>query len=170
MQIYNPSASFARPADTTVYAAGDLVANNTTAGSVVPLSFTMQSNIVIGPFSLWRCRLRKSTTSVANASFRVHLYEASPVAANGDNGAYTTDKSANYLGFINVDMTTAPGAKFNDGAVGIGAAAAGSDFNVRLASGTTVYALIEALAAYTPGSAESFALTLELIEHYPRGG
>jgi hypothetical protein len=170
MQIYNPSASFARPADTTAYAAGDLVANSTTAGSVLPLSFTMQSNIIIGPFSLWRCRLRKSTTSVSNANFRVHLYEASPTPANGDNGAYTTDKAANYLGFINVDMTTTPGAKFNDGAVGIGSASAGADFNVRLVSGTTVYALIEALAAYTPGNAETFALTLELIEHYPRGG
>jgi hypothetical protein len=29
------SASFTRPADTTAYASGDLVANSTTAGSVV---------------------------------------------------------------------------------------------------------------------------------------
>ena len=31
----NSSASFTRPGDTTAYASGDLVANSTTAGSVV---------------------------------------------------------------------------------------------------------------------------------------
>jgi hypothetical protein len=33
------SARFTRPSDTTAYASGDLVANSTTAGSVVPMSF-----------------------------------------------------------------------------------------------------------------------------------
>src|SRR5688572_29350805 len=35
------SATFNRPADTTAYSIGDLVANNTAAGSVTPLSFTV---------------------------------------------------------------------------------------------------------------------------------
>ena len=39
--FFNQSQSFTRPGDTTPYASGDLVANSTTAGSVVPLTFTI---------------------------------------------------------------------------------------------------------------------------------
>jgi hypothetical protein len=35
------SASFTRPADTNAYAAGDLVANSVTAGSVIPMTFAV---------------------------------------------------------------------------------------------------------------------------------
>lgn len=170
MQIYNPSASFTRPADTTAYAAGDLAANSTTAGSVTPLSWTMQSTNIIGPFSLYRARLQKTATSVTNASFRLHLFSASPGVASGDNGAFSATQSANYLGSIALDLTTTPGAKFSDGAVGHGSMTAGSDMNTRLPSGTTIYGLLEVLAAYTPANAEVFTVTLDLIEHYPRGG
>jgi len=34
------TATFTRPGDTNVYASGDLVANNTAAASVVPMSWT----------------------------------------------------------------------------------------------------------------------------------
>jgi hypothetical protein len=169
VQIYNPLVSFTRPADTTAYAAGDLAANSVTAGSVTPMSWTLQSTNIVGPFSLYRARLTKTTTSVTNASYRLHLYSALPAVANGDNGAFSSTQAANYLGSIALDLTTTPGAKFSDGAAGHGAMAAGADANVRLPSGTTIYGLLEVLAAYTPGSAEIFTVTLDLIEHYPRG-
>lgn len=37
--IFTPFYTFTRPADTTQYAAGDLIANSATAASVVPLSW-----------------------------------------------------------------------------------------------------------------------------------
>jgi hypothetical protein len=169
MQIYNPSASFTRPADATQYAVGDLVANNTTAGSVTPLSWTLQSSNIIGPCSIYRARLAKSTTSVTSASFRLHLYAALPTVTSGDNGVFSSTQAANYVGSIPLDLTTIPGAKFSDGAAGHGSMAAGADANIRLPSGTTIYGLLEALATYTPGLSEVLTVTLDLIEHYPRG-
>jgi hypothetical protein len=166
MQIWNIQASFTRPADGTQYAAGDLIANSTTAGSVVPMSFKLGGNNNPGMTRLTRARLFKSQASVTSASFRLHLYEVSPTPANGDNGAYTTDKAASYLGFLSLDLTTTPGNKFSDGSAGAGAATAGSEMCLRLQSGTTIYGLLEAIGTYTPASAEVFTVTIESLESY----
>src|SRR5436305_14342879 len=116
MQVWNPSASFTRPNDTTAYASGDLVANSTTAGSVAPLAFPLGNSYGVGQFRMVRARLTKSGTGVTNASFRVHLYGAQPTPANGDNGAWSTDQAANWLG--NIDITSL--LAFTDGATGTG--------------------------------------------------
>ena len=154
-----PSANFTRPADTTAYASGDLVANSTTAGSVVPLSWTA-ARIGAGSFMVRRARLKKSTTSVTNASFRLHLYAASPTCTNGDNGAWLTTEST-YLGAIDITIDKA----FSDAASGIGAPNTGSEISVELSSGQTIYGLIEARGAYTPGNAEVFTGILELFQN-----
>src|SRR5215207_5972656 len=52
-------ASFVRPANTTAYAIGDLVANSTTAGSVTPLSVT-GARVANGTGSIVYAGLRKS--------------------------------------------------------------------------------------------------------------
>src|SRR6185437_974597 len=83
----NLSANFTRPADTTAYATGDLVANSTTAGSVTPLSFTAP-RYATGSGQVRRARLKKSTNTTTNATFRLHLYATSPTPTNGDNGAW----------------------------------------------------------------------------------
>lgn len=162
MQINNPSASFTRPADTTAYASGDLVANSTTAGSVAPLSFTLGNSFGVGSFRLTRARLIKSGTTATNANFRLHLYEASPTPANGDNAAWSTNKAANWLG--NIDITSM--LAFTDGCAGTGSAAAGSEMYIRLTAGKTIYGLLEARAAYTPANAEVFTVILEELDAY----
>jgi hypothetical protein len=156
------SSSFARPADTVAYAIGDLIANSTTAGSVVPLSFPLTGISGTGQTIVLRARLSKTNTSPTSASFRLHLYEAAPVVANGDNGAWSTSKAANYLGNIDVASMFA----FTDGCTGYGAAVAGAEMRMRLSAGTTLYGLLEARAAYTPGSAESFTAYLECLDSY----
>lgn len=161
MQIYNPSASFTRPADTTQYAIGDLVANSTTAGSVTPMSFVLGNNFGFGQFRLTRVRLSKTNTSPTSATFRVHIYSASPTSAVGDNAAYSTTLSG-WLGSIDVPAMTA----FSDGCAAVGAATAGSEFLIKLSAGATVYALLAALGTYTPASAEVFTLTLEEMQAY----
>jgi hypothetical protein len=138
------SASFTRPADTTAYASGDLVANNVTAGSVVPMSLTPPQRTG----NVKRVTIKKSGTSVTNASFRLHLYDSSPTPVNGDNGAWSTTVAA-YLGSVDVTVDKA----FTDGAVGVGTC----DFNL---AGTSLFALLEARGAYTPASAEVFTVTL----------
>jgi hypothetical protein len=162
MQIWNPAASFTRPNDTTAYASGDLVANSVTAGSVLPLSFALGNAYGVGQFRINRARLAKSGTGVTNASFRVHLYAAQPTPANGDNGAWSTDQAGKWLG--NIDVTSM--LAFTDGAAGTGSLPAGSEGLIRLPAGATVYALLEARAAYTPAAQEVFTITLEDLESY----
>ena len=151
------SDSFSRPANTTAYASGDLVANSTTAGSVVPLSW------VIGTANgysatITHVRLHKDDNDTSGALFRLHLYKASPTPANGDNGAFSTDESANYLG--SYDLSSMQG--FTDGDVGIMTPNEGTFRTLTLGDGnTTIYGLLEARGAYTPASGETFTVTLE---------
>ncbi|AIE87003.1 hypothetical protein [Fimbriimonas ginsengisoli] len=159
-RIARTGDSFTRPADTTAYASGDLVANSVTAGSVTPLSFAV-ARVAQGSGMLRRLKLRKSNTSLTNASFRVHLYLSSPVPSNGDNGAWLTDNGASYIGSFDVTMDRV----FTDGAVGIGTPTVGTEINFALTSGQVVYGLIEARAAYTPASAEVFTVILEDLQN-----
>lgn len=151
------SANFTRPADTTAYTSGDLVANSTTAGSVVPLSFADAVRAEGGVSRIERVRLRKSGTSLTNASFRVHLYSASPTVTNGDNGAFLTPIS-DYIGAFDVIMDRA----FSNGAGGAGVPINGPAATFTVPSGTSLFALIEARANYTPANAEVFTCIAEL--------
>ena len=148
------AAAFTRPADTTAYASGDLVANSTTAGSVVPITL---SDVAAGPglpAIIKRIRLVKSAASVTNAAFRVHLFTVAPTVTSGDNAAIViATGAASYLGQIDVaSMQT-----FTDG----GAGHASADI---VTKAQTLYALLEARGAYTPASGETFTLTLEVAQ------
>jgi hypothetical protein len=155
--VGNVAASFSRPADTTAYAAGDLVANSVTAGSVAPMTFAA-ARLADKGFMIRRARIKKSTAGLTAAAFRLHLYRQSPVVGNGDNGAWLSDEKT-YLGSIDVTMDRA----FSDGAAGIGAPNNGSDISGLPNTGTVnIFGLLEARAAYTPGNVESFTVTLEI--------
>jgi hypothetical protein len=162
MQISNPAASFMRPDDTIPYASGDLVANSTMAGAVTPLSFRLGGKSPPGMTHIARVRLSKRGVATANAAFRVHFYGASPTVANGDNGAWSSDQAANYLGAIDVASMKA----FTDGCAEVGAADAGAEMLIRLPAGATIFALLEARAAYVPAANEVFTLALESLEAY----
>lgn len=154
----NVTGAFNRPANTTAYDVGDLVANNTTAGAVTPITMSI-ARVAAGSGIVRRVRLRKSGTSLVNASFRVHLFETTPTVANGDNGAFLPNNVAGYLGSADVTMTQA----FSDGTWG-SSDASFMDLNFKLGSGSLVHALIEARAAYTPTSAETFTVALEVLQ------
>jgi hypothetical protein len=161
MQIGNDSASFTRPNDTTAYASGDLVANSTTAASVVPMSLSLTNGFAGGQTRITRVRLSKTSVVPTNANFRVHFYTALPTIANGDNAAWSTSGAANYVGPIDVTSMLA----FTDGCNGVGAATAGSELLLRF-SGGTLFALLEAKAAYTPTAQEVFTLTIEELSAF----
>lgn len=154
-------ASFQRPADTTAYASGDLVANSTTVGSVVPLSFECH-NVRNGVVALDRCRIKKTGTSLTNAIFALHLFRANssgtypPAATNGDNGAFTIS-GTDYLGAFDVTLDKA----FSDGCVGAGIPRIGARIQASLIYNGFVYGYMEARSAYTPANAETFTVTLE---------
>lgn len=160
-----PSDGFMRPADTVVYAVGDLIANSTTAGSVTVATHGIltltAARVAAGSFILRRLRLRKTSISLTSASFRVHLFSTIPVPAIGDNGVLTGNVSgfAGHIGYVDILMDTA----WSDGANG--ASMMPTDFNIALTSGQNIYALLEARAAYTPGSGETFTLTAEVLQN-----
>lgn len=159
--VVSSAAQFTRPADTTAYASGDLVANSVTAGSVVPLSFTNASRQSGTGGLILGARLKKSTTTTANTDFRLHLYSATVTVANGDNAAWSSNGAANYMGSI--DFATANTRAFTDGAANAAATASGPFGKAfKLSSGSTVFGLLEARAAYAPGNAETFIVSLEI--------
>ena len=156
-QLRNLLASFTRPANTTQYAAGDLVANHATAGNVVALSFVNAAPFPGGELIITGVQIMKSGVAVANAAFRVHLFAAAPTVTNGDNGALaiTNGRAKGYIGRVDVTVAQALG----DGAHGRAAAAIQFD----AAKGfKNLYALVEALDTYTPASAEIFDIVLEV--------
>jgi hypothetical protein len=152
-------ASVTRPADTSAYAIGDLIANSTTAGSVTPLALAA-ARVAQGTGMIRRARLKVNDAAWANAIVRVHFYRDSPACAAGDNGAWSTTES-NYLGACDVTLDKS----FSDPFVkGTGVPAAGSEINFDCAaSSQNVYALLEARSAVTPGSAKVFSLVVEVL-------
>lgn len=152
------SANFTRPADTNAYALGDLVANNTTAGSVAPMQFTV-ARVAAGSGMIRRARLKKSTAGLTNAQFRLHLYTASPTVTNGDNGAWLTTLSG-YIGAYDFTLDRA----FSDGAYGSAVPLVGGEMAFKLSSGQIIYGLLEARAGYAPGNAEVFTVELEVYQ------
>jgi hypothetical protein len=156
--VTNPTATITRPANTEPYASGRLVANSTTAGSVVFGTLTV-ARVAAGSFMLRRIKLHKSGTGTTNASFRVHFFRSAPATVtNGDNGAFSVSGVADYLGAADVTIDRA----FTDGAAGFGVPVVGSEMSIKLASGTTVVWALEARGAYTPASEEVLTVAAEV--------
>lgn len=157
--IITPSYSFTRPANTTQYTAADLVANNATAASVVPMSWGITP---IGRSGIIRAvQLYKSTNASTAASFRVHLFTSTPgTPSNGDNGAFGIASAAMYLDAVAVDLSSGGLAGATTGIFKRSAATAIGFSYPSL--NNKLFGLIEALGTYTPGSSETFAVTLEI--------
>ena len=151
-----------RPADTTAYAVGDLVGASTAVSSTNVIDIATMARAALGPVAIRRVRLRKSSNTLTNAQFRVHLFRTVPTLTVGDNAAFNTngvlatDKAIDYLGAFDVTMQQG----FSDGAMGFGIPIVGGEimFNP---SDQHLYAVIEARAIYTPANSEAFTVILE---------
>lgn len=168
MKYYSrATASFARPANTTQYAAGDLVANSATAGSVTAMTFAFEQIPAGGFTKIITARMWKSDLDVTAANFRLHLFSASPVStapSNGDNEAIAVAvDEAGYIGSINFDMTTSGGVSiFTGGNAAVGTPMSSREIVMKLpGASNAIYGLVEATGTYTPASGEVF--TVELI-------
>lgn len=165
-----PSASFTRPSDTTQYASGDLVANSTSAGSVLAMQFNIgaPTNDATVKFFIVAARLHATKATITAASFRLHLYTATPTfTSSGDNGVYGTvvaTGNANWIASFDFVLE----ALHADGAAGVGTPTSGV-ITPQILTGRTpgsdsyLYGLLEARDTYTPSSAEVFTVRL-LVE------
>lgn len=166
--IVTPSANFTRPANTTAYAAGNLVANSTTAGSVTPMSWTA-ARVNAGNFYVRRFRMTLSSKSITNTSFRLHLFTVTPATiTNGDGGAFNVTTANEFCTMDALVSATDPlnweaGA---DVSIGYGVPGKGNECNAVAAGGTTtVFGLLEARAAYTPASGETITVIPEIHQN-----
>lgn len=163
--FFTVSAAFNRPADTNAYTAGDRVANSTSAAVVLEL--TGVARATGEAIRIERLRMRKTGPSLTNASFRVHLFRTLPVVSVNDNGAFN---AAGVLALADIagrigsfDITMDYAAVIGAHGIGVPAKGAGQTCDAAGAVGheTSIWAIIEATAAYTPASGETFTLTLE---------
>lgn len=151
-----------RPADTTAYTVGDLLANSTTAGSVTPFTFTHDG--VVQPVQVSRFIMRSSNDTVTNKNFQIYIFSRSPVVTNGDNGAFAVTGPN---GTDNLGGVFGSSVAVNTGAGSINyfypMDAAGTFANGWIPQVFTLpfFALIKVNAAYTPTSGETFDLTAE---------
>lgn len=164
-RIIEVSASLTRPSDTNNYADNDLVANSTTAGSVVPLSFTIPVGNGRG-IKIVGAKLQKTGTAVTGATFDLLLFASSPTVTAGDNAAFATTavNTSNYIGTIALPAMAA----YTDDALSVitsGPQTGGfNPLYTYMRSTDTIYGLIQCAAAYTDeASGEVFTATL-LIE------
>lgn len=165
--IITPYASFTRPADSTDYAQGDLVANATDEADVVPLRFGV-SKMGYGTGRIVGARLLKNDATATNADFVLHLFSAEPNPSVGDNaqlnnsGVLAVASVDSYLGAITIDMTT--GAIADSAAliesVNIASTPLYFDLELETNAGRVIYGLLEADAAYDPASGEVFKVWL----------
>lgn len=148
---YRSSTAKARPADTTAYASGDLVANDTDAVDVTH----HEVSVGAGNGKIKRVGLKRSgTQAITNGTFRVHLFKASPGApTNGDNGAIVFS-TADYIGHSG-DIVLILGTA---GAIGWSAVL---DYLYKLTNANKLYAMVEARGAYTPASGETFQVLID---------
>lgn len=158
------SSTITRPANATPYASGQLVANSVTAGSVTNLQFTTLARVSGGSGVIVGAQIQKSTTSVTNAAFRLHLFNTAPTyVTSGDGTALSTVVVASakgYLGYVDITAMTA----FSDVAWGSGAPDNTRGSIPYVATAQIIYGLLEVRGAYTPGSAEVFTVTLDALQ------
>lgn len=158
--IFSNIASFSRPANTTAYTAGDMVANSATPGSVTAMQFTISTANDV-PINIISGAITKSGTTnpPTGAIFYLHLFNASPTvsSASGDNLAFqTTDKDI-YIGALQGSTDRL----FDDGFWGAMTPLTRMTIPGSPATGTRIiYGLLEVRGALTPASGETFTVQI----------
>lgn len=154
------TAAFARPADTTAYAAADAISDSTSAPTVI--TFANAFRVATGSAYLVKARVITD-----NAAFlprlRLHLFNASPTLMN-DNAAYTllyADR-AKQLGYVDIPALTIEGAG-GTAARGLNAVVAAP--LVAASGATSLFALLETLDAATPASGQNFSIELTFAQN-----
>lgn len=147
------AASFTRPADTTAYAALDVVGPAVTA--VVTFTDVASDEGASGYITGLRLWTNQSTNV---AQYKVHFYHTAPTAI-ADNAPFTLlwanrDKR---IGSVTLSAAATEGTGSD--------AAAAADFTIRIpykaaAGSRDILAMVETLTAFTPASGQQFYLEL----------
>lgn len=159
------SANFVRPSDTNVYAAGDVVANSTSA----PVIMTFRG-ATLGegsPSIIQHAVLIDSASVATKPDLELWLFDTT-VTMDNDNAVFTpTD--AELLTLIGVIPFPVGDFKVGDATVGAGgnsiceAKNLGLPFNAAI-SGNDIFGILVVRNAYVPVSDEAFAVRLKFLD------
>jgi hypothetical protein len=145
--------TLARPADTTAYAANDVISSSTSAPAAI--IFDLATAGVEAGGSGYLVKLRALTNKKDwTARIRVHLYKAAPTQIN-DNSVFALlwANRANRVGYIDLPAFTTADTT-SDCAQSL---LPDLRYAVKLASGETrLWAILQVLDAATPSSAQNF--------------
>jgi hypothetical protein len=159
--LTNPTSTLTLTSATTAYGAGQLIANNATAASVVVPSFSIANSGGGALIPRLRLSVNDATSTAWGAvSIQVDLWSQAPTFSNGDRGAWSpATGTATHLGAYACTMS----AEYGDGAFAECAPAVGSVSAPKLASGASVYWTLQAVAASgVTGASKVWTLTAEL--------
>lgn len=152
--LVKQSDTITRPANTTAYAAGDVVGESPAAN----LSFTSVQDAGNG-FVVLGARIRIDVNAIPSGmtGFRLHLYDAAPTAI-ADNAAYNLPAAdrGKYLGYITLSTIRDLGDT-------VFVEEDNLNFTGKLASGSAdLYGILETVGAFTPSSATVYTVTLNI--------
>ena len=157
------TGNFTRPANTTAYAAGQIISNSVTAGSCAPITLTVaRASNTTG--AIRRASLKVNDSAWLNATVRVHLFQDSPTFSAGDGGTLTANLTeSGYLGYLDVTIDRS----FASTTVkGHGVPAVGAEINFTPSSGTqNIFAVLEARSAVTPAASKVFTVVVEALQN-----
>lgn len=153
------SVLFSRPADTSAYAAQDVVSNSTSAPALLEFADAARENGGSGIIVSAR-HLKNST---ATGGFRLHLYcnnNATPVNDNAQFPLLFANR-LNRIGFI--DFSHISGGTGSDSTSAL-TVFTGLPFVCDSAS-SSLFGILTALTAYTPASAEQHFIELAVVQN-----
>ena len=154
-------ASVTRPSNTTAYAPGQAVCASTSV-DCVPLIFPKVWHGLIQSV-----QLTKSTTNATNASFTVMIYQIAPTLTGiKDASAYSPSLADITAGKLAASATCASPTLTNSNNAFYQCALANANATAAYVSdnSSNLYAMIQANAAYAPGSGETFFVSLTLLQ------
>lgn len=157
-------AAYTRPADTNVYASGDVLAESTSAATILTFASCARANGL--GFLVDGATLIFSTAPTTKPDLELWLFDTA-ITMQNDNVAWNpTDADLEKcLGVIKF-----PGVAVNAAAVsggnGNGMASVAADIKSRAAAAasTSLFGVVVVRSAYTPASAEKFSFRLHLIQ------
>ena len=156
-RAYRTTATITRPSNTTAYTAGDVV-GDTGGSAIISLTAAGPSAgfVIIQSVSLV---FSDSAVPSGMGAFRLHLYSVSPTAI-ADNAAFdlVSGERATYMGFIDLPTPSDFGSTLYTQ----------TDYPGRLiklnTASTTLFVELETRGAYTPVSASTVDIRMNLLE------
>jgi hypothetical protein len=155
---YSSQPSFNRTADTNAYGAGDIVGTATAAAGGVTTFTNMGAaagDIIITDIDLM---INLTGVTAGMTSFRLHLYNATPPSALGDNAAWDlpSGDQAAYLGYVDFGTPVDVGSSLFIQTTGV-------NKKLRMGASTSLFGYLVTNGAFTPASGTTFYPRLNAV-------